>query len=178
MSKRRATEDLTRPPASGTMNRSADTLPGSRRKEMLLFVLTREYKRMKAELARIKQETKYVRLAGVTADVLAAEPDALYWVADFGQGWSKGKGLYLYFSPEKFGRRDYLCYGYDNKLAWFVRRFQEKPSPQFDDHDHIYGVDSYKWVSVPRVDLGWRVELAIDEDEIAFHRAENARRPP
>ena len=139
--------DFTLPLVKSMAERSAalgraGTMP--RAKEGLLFVMTREYKRMKAELARVKRETKYVRLGGVTEDILQAEPDALYLVADFGQGWSKGVDLYLYFSPEKFGGRN------DEERAWFVRFNQEKPS---DDHDYVHGIDTYKWVSVPREDL-------------------------
>ena len=133
-----------------------------------------EITRLTAELARVKRQTKYTRLAGVTEDILKAEPDALYLVADFGQGWSEGKDLYLYFSREKFGgfRDD------DEERAWFVRFSQEQPSPQFDDHDYVHGYRTYKWVSVPREDLGWRVELAIEEAEVASTRAEHVRLPP
>ena len=102
------------------MNKAAE----NNAKDALLWVMTRENKRQRteiarltAELARVKRQTKYTRLAGVTEDILKAEPDALYLVADFGQGWSEGKDLYLYFSREKFGGfRDN-----DEERAWFVR---------------------------------------------------------
>ena len=41
----------------------------------------------------------------------------------------------------------------------------------------MHSIDTYKWVSVPREDLGWRVEMAINEAQIESDRAENARRP-
>jgi hypothetical protein len=135
---------------------------------------TVEHQEVTAELALVKQQTKYMRLAGVTEEVLRAEPHALYYVADFGHGWSNGKELYCYFSPELFGGHNHD----DGKLAWFVRPDQEKPSPQFDDHDHVNGVETYNWVSMPRKDIGWRVELAMDKAEIENQDLEINLRDP